>query len=837
MQRIVAVLLALISINSFGATTRGLPVGACSGSILDSNVIPVWQSGTDTEAVELGMKFQTDGSSPITGVRFYKAGLNGGTHVGKLWTTSGQLLQSVTFTNETATGWQTATFSTPFQPQANTTYIVSYYAPQGHYARDANVFNNSLGSLTGVGLAPASSAVGGNGVYKYGVGGGFPDQTYQSPNYYVDIIVSDKKPPAAPTSLALGSVTSTTAVISWVATVGKQVANYLINRNGTLVATLPGAALTFSDNNLNPQTIYTYTVQAKDNCGNISVVSNSLDVTTASDNPPPPPPPDTGITYTYDLVKDFGAVAGNTAATDKAFKAFNVEAQKRTRPPEPGYAGYPGYYPDASKNNTIILKIPAGKFTYSWNQFGINIPRLKIIGAGSGLKGGASTSLQNVNGGQWFDAMPFRSPWDYFGDQYYLVWNGSYWVGQDNYGYLIKTAQAGDTKVTFKNNPAYANKFFVGRWVLVYSYSQQQYGYPPNARYYDWAKVTAIDPVAGTVTLDTPLQFTHRSDRPYFGSTLYEQRQKSSNPHGQVGPALIAAIDTPDKPLGEFHEYDGMHVLPNPNWSPSLPPSASAEVWEVGGLIDGSMDDMWLDRAVQHTQVRNFTVSNSKWSYDESDKIIGNITYINCEVATTMKHSGQLMWHVIGGHIGGTRLAARNAWFENTRFDSMPGINLDEMNQTVSILVDGSTFVGRGNGAQPITPPDIRPYNFKIDGTTISLPNGPNSSRLKVVKTTKEYGDAWQMIVDFLGDGDQVYKNGAPVKGATIALITGDANYIYVDVAGVTFNNGDSFSGARVQNLTVKNSFGQNTGFSWATPWSFLKTGIANLVWQNNSGN
>ena len=42
----------------------------------------------------------------ITGLRFYKAATNTGTHVGNLWTAAGSLLSSVTFTNETASGWQ-----------------------------------------------------------------------------------------------------------------------------------------------------------------------------------------------------------------------------------------------------------------------------------------------------------------------------------------------------------------------------------------------------------------------------------------------------------------------------------------------------------------------------------------------------------------------------------------------------------------------------------------------------------------------------------------------------------------------------------------------------------
>ena len=70
----------------------------------------------------------------MTGVRFYKASTNTGTHIGSLWTSSGTLLASATFANETASGWQQVNFSTPVAISANTTYVAAYLAPKGHYS-------------------------------------------------------------------------------------------------------------------------------------------------------------------------------------------------------------------------------------------------------------------------------------------------------------------------------------------------------------------------------------------------------------------------------------------------------------------------------------------------------------------------------------------------------------------------------------------------------------------------------------------------------------------------------------------------------------------------------
>src|SRR5207249_5564262 len=90
--------------------------------------------------VELGMSFKSDVSGYITGIRFYKSVNNAGTHVGNLWNSTGTLLASATFTNETASGWQQVNFANPVLINANTRYIASYYCPSGHYSDDRGFF-------------------------------------------------------------------------------------------------------------------------------------------------------------------------------------------------------------------------------------------------------------------------------------------------------------------------------------------------------------------------------------------------------------------------------------------------------------------------------------------------------------------------------------------------------------------------------------------------------------------------------------------------------------------------------------------------------------------------
>ena len=117
--------------------------------------------------IELGVKFRAEIDGLITGVRFYKGAGNTGTHLGHLWTTGGAQLGEVTFTNETSTGWQTASFATPIPISAGTTYIASYHAPRGNYALNRPYFTSSVSS--GPLTAPADGESGGNAVFKSGV--------------------------------------------------------------------------------------------------------------------------------------------------------------------------------------------------------------------------------------------------------------------------------------------------------------------------------------------------------------------------------------------------------------------------------------------------------------------------------------------------------------------------------------------------------------------------------------------------------------------------------------------------------------------------------------------
>jgi hypothetical protein len=140
------------------------------------------EATNDSKFVTLGLKFYSDVAGSITAVRFYKGTRNTGIHIGTLWSSGGSRLATVTFTGETSSGWQQATFSSPVNITARTTYVISYSAPYGNYAYDQYYpwSTVSAGPLHFSGASP--------GVFAYASGTVFPTGSWNSTNYWVDVV-------------------------------------------------------------------------------------------------------------------------------------------------------------------------------------------------------------------------------------------------------------------------------------------------------------------------------------------------------------------------------------------------------------------------------------------------------------------------------------------------------------------------------------------------------------------------------------------------------------------------------------------------------------------------
>lgn len=274
-------------------TTAG---GACPCTLFASQDVPSTVDGGDTSSVEVGVSFSSSVTGQVTGVRFYKSALNTGTHVGNLWSSSGELLATGTFSGESASGWQNLTFSSPVAIVAGTSYVASYFAPNGHYSASSQFFSDGYtnGPL---------SATGANGRFRYGSGSGFPTGSFGATNYWVDPIFlpgtpADRTPPtvtaktptpggtsqsagSAPTAIFSGDIDEATLTMSVKTSGGAAVSGTTSYDPATRTATFtPATALARG-------VAHIVSVTASDVAGNPMADPATWSFTTAQPDPVP----------------------------------------------------------------------------------------------------------------------------------------------------------------------------------------------------------------------------------------------------------------------------------------------------------------------------------------------------------------------------------------------------------------------------------------------------------------------------------------------------------------------------------------------------------------------
>ena len=228
---------------------------------------------------ELGVKIKVDEQLALTAIRFFKAPGETGSHVGTVWTAGGGMLARVSFTGETAQGWQSQTLPTPVQLQPNAVYVVSVNANTQYSARPGG-----LQSAVDSGVLH-SVADGANGVYN-DAPGAFPSQSYNSTNYYVDGVVDRVTVPLA--------VASTSPAPS-----------------ATGVATSAKIRATFSKQ-VNPASITTSSFTLRDSAGTAVAATVDYDSASSTASLTPSAPLAWNATYTASLAGSVTAADGST---------------------------------------------------------------------------------------------------------------------------------------------------------------------------------------------------------------------------------------------------------------------------------------------------------------------------------------------------------------------------------------------------------------------------------------------------------------------------------------------------------------------------------------------
>jgi hypothetical protein len=164
-------------------------------------------------------------------------------------------------------------------------------------------------------------------------------------------------------------------------------------------------------------------------------------------------------------------------------------------------------------------------------------------------------------------------------------------------------------------NKAEAASILPGRWHLVGSYEQQAGGFPPNIRYFDYVRVTAIS--GDCVTLDRRLLQLHREDF----------LEKPSDP-GSIGVARIIRMDlggadglmpSSDARLTIRQTFKDIEFVKNPSTA-----NGSNRANYVTGAWDASFENCIMPHPVP-TVVEHLRYLGGSIGDSEPDKLIATL--------------------------------------------------------------------------------------------------------------------------------------------------------------------------------------------------------------------
>lgn len=155
----------------------------------------------------------------------------------------------------------------------------------------------------------------------------------------------------------------------------------------------------------------------------------------------------------------------------------------------------------------------------------------------------------------------------------------------------VQSVSAGATQVTLTATSfaaGYISRFTTGRWIMLGGLDPQglygsAYGFPPNARYFEWRQITNVDSGTGTITLDRAITNSYLDTWPLWSAG-------SAFEADQGGPATIYALnDTWNQTV----EYRGLTISQNGQIYAQSRNATYRNVTFVGGHAVPTQNETW----------------------------------------------------------------------------------------------------------------------------------------------------------------------------------------------------------------------------------------------------
>lgn len=317
------------------------------------------------------------------------------------------------------------------------------------------------------------------------------------------------------------------------------------------------------------------------------------------------------MAITYDAVNDYNFVGDGATSNDTPWANLKTDLQ-------------------ANRDEDITVNFDAGIYQYTNNRGLFGCGKVTLQGAGKRL-----TLFRNASTDAWSaNHRPFNTK-SIFLDDGDAAEDGNHTFVS---GYLIEDATEGASSVTLVT-AGEASNFSVGERCLVHGFWQQEGGFPPNLRYFQYVVITAID--NGVLSITPSLNYTFLADDWYDYTATIDGETLTA------GKARISPLERTNFYQPEYIKFADLQILKNPN-----------------GVVS---DDVLLsvrELVLENVIIRgDFTPSESHsvlldhvevFDSIEGDKVVHGFTVLNGRT-----HSG------IGSCTGINEVTVRNHIFQN----------------------------------------------------------------------------------------------------------------------------------------------------------------------------
>lgn len=287
----------------------------------------------------------------------------------------------------------------------------------------------------------------------------------------------------------------------------------------------------------------------------------------------------------------------------------------------------------------FVIDAEPGTYQYTNNRWLIGINHVEVVGT--------EAKFQNMNASGGGFSLGLSLP-TIFRDVDYET--GDFTLAQVS---AIATAKAGDTLVCL-SDPTEVSLYPVGGRILIYGFDQQEGGFPPNARFFEWREVTEVEPTSGTLTLDKPLQFS------------YDSRWPDSGVEIEVGAGRILSLDRAGYLYPESVTLRGVTFIEG-----ASPDSLVVQLSARNVLFDGVVAGSITPSESESTETKDCAFDSM-----EIDKLLVKVEIRSCDV-------GQRISQGTG---------ARSVIIDSCIFNTPPSIAMDV--QSRQLTLNNNRFYG-----------------------------------------------------------------------------------------------------------------------------------------------